>query len=156
MVQYRINIGDTLPLFHAKDAEGEELKTGDLQGAPVVVYFYPKDDTPGCTAEACGFRDHMRMLTHYDVSVVGISPDTAASHRKFIQKNSLNFTLLADPYYELCKTFDVLRQNWDTKHEEIERSTFLIDHQGIIRWIERPVKVEGHLERVLAALKSIK
>lgn len=156
MSQYLINVGDAIPEFRAKDAEGEELTSDDLFGTPAVIYFYPKDDTPGCTKEACGFRDNMHQLTHHDVSVVGISPDSSTSHRKFIQKNNLNFTLLSDQNHEVCKKFDVIRLNQELQNESLERSTFLIDRDSIIRWIERPVKVEGHIERVLNALKLIK
>lgn len=155
MMQYRINVGDAIPDFSAKDAEGEEVTSEDLLGTPAVIYFYPKDDTPGCTKEACGFRDNMHQLTHHDISVIGVSPDSSASHRKFIQKNSLNFTLLSDPNYELCKKFDVIQLNKELEKETLERSTFLVDRDGIIRWMERPVKVDGHVERVLAALKLI-
>lgn len=154
-MQYRINVGDAIPEFHAKDAEGEEVTSEDLFGTPVVIYFYPKDDTPGCTKEACSFRDNMHQLTHHDISVIGISPDSSASHRKFIQKHNLNFVLLSDPNHELCKKFDVIRLNKEQGKETLERSTFLVDRDGIIRWLERPVQIEGHVERIIASLKLI-
>lgn len=154
-MQYRINVGDAIPDFSAKDAEGEDITARDLFGSPVVIYFYPKDDTPGCTKEACAFRDHMHQLTHHNISVIGVSPDSSASHRKFIQKHNLNFSLLSDPEHDLCKKFDVIQLNKSANKETLERSTFLIDRDGIIRWLERPVQVEGHVERLIAALKLI-
>lgn len=146
---YKLNIGDHLPSFKIKDNEGYELTDEELIGSPVVIYFYPKDDTPGCTTEACSFRDHMPKMDSLDALVIGVSPDSVDSHQNFIEKHDLNFTLLSDDKKELCRKFDVLKDN------SVERSTFVIDSEGIVRWIERPVNVSGHVERVLAALQSI-
>ncbi|MCE5319188.1 MAG: thioredoxin-dependent thiol peroxidase [Parachlamydia sp.] len=154
---YRINIGDALPQFKAQDQEGNTLVTEDFIGTPVVFYFYPKDDTPGCTKEACSFRDNMNRLMEYDVAVVGISPDNASSHQKFIEKHQLDFTLLTDEDKALCSKFDVLQEknNYGKTSIGVERTTFLVDRDGIIQWIERPVKVEGHVDRVIEAVQQM-
>lgn len=154
-MNYKINVGDMIPRFSTKDQEGETIDNDDLIGGPVVLYFYPKDDTPGCTTEACSFRDNMSRIEDMDVLVLGVSPDTPQSHQKFIQKHNLNFTLLSDENKEMAKKFDVLRSvigpNGETT-QKIERTTFVMDANGEIRWIERPVKVEGHVDRVIEAL----
>lgn len=154
---YKINIGDSIPSFSALDQEGEVVTSDDLLGNPFVIYFYPKDDTPGCTKEACSFRDNMERLDEQGIIVVGVSPDSVSSHQKFIDKHGLNFTLLADDGKELCKRFDVLQEKdvAGTKTLTIERTTFVVDPHGIIRWIERPVNVEGHVDRVLKALEEL-
>lgn len=156
-MDYRINVGDAIPEFKAKDEEGNELTAEDLFGTPVILYFYPKDDTPGCTKEACSFRDSMERLATEDILVLGVSPDSSQSHQKFIEKYHLNFSLLADENKELSRKFDVIQEKaaFGQQKMGIERTTFLIDRDGIIRWIERPVTVEGHVDRVLAALKHV-
>ena len=147
---YKLNAGDQIPSFKIKDHEGFELDSEDLLGSPFVLYFYPKDETPGCTAEACSFRDNMDRLDGLDTLVIGVSPDSADSHARFIQKHNLNFTLLCDENKELSRKFDVLREN-----DKIERTTFVVDPQGVIQWIERPVNVEGHTERVIKAVMEM-
>lgn len=152
-----LQVGDLIPSFKLKDAEGLEFTDEDFIGAPLVLYFYPKDDTPGCTKEACSFRDNLSELDALDVIVIGVSPDSEVSHEKFIEKHNLNFTLFADTTLELCKAFGVIQETIKdgkaTPH--FERTTFLIDYDGTIRWIERPVKVEGHVERVIEAVKAL-
>lgn len=147
---YKVNVGDTIPAFKIKDRDGYDLTDDDLIGNPVVIYFYPKDDTPGCTKEACTFRDNMPNFEALDVLVLGVSPDNAESHEKFTKKHDLNFSLLSDENSELCRKFDIGRGLLG-----IERTTFVIDGEGIIRWIERPVNVSGHVERVLEALEKM-
>lgn len=146
---YKMNVGDRMPSFKAKDQTGHVFSSDDLEGGPAVIFFYPKDDTPGCTKEACSFRDNMESLDDVDAIVIGISPDNALSHEAFIQKYDLNFTLLSDESLEVCKKYDVIQNN------RLERTTFIVDSQGIIRWIERPVNVEGHTERVLNFLHEM-
>lgn len=148
-MKYKINVGDAIPQFSIEDQEGFEVTDEDLIGSPLVLYFYPKDDTPGCTTEACEFRDRMDDLEELNTIVVGVSPDSAESHQKFINKHKLNFTLLCDNKLELARKFDTLRDNIP------ERTTFVIDADGIIRWIERPVDLKGHFERVYAAVQEI-
>lgn len=155
-MSYKIQVGDAIPDFKAFDQEGNELLSEDLLGTPIVLYFYPKDGTPGCTKEACSFRDNMNRLLSYDVSIIGVSPDSQDSHQKFIDKNQLNFTLLSDPDQDLCNKFGVIQmQEKDGKSfMGLERTTFFIDRDGIVQWIERPVAVEGHVDRVIEAIKQ--
>lgn len=150
---YKLNIGDRLPRFRAKDQDGDDVNSEDLLGFPAVVYFYPKDGTSICTNEACSFRDHKSPFDELECRVIGISPDSAASHQSFINKNNINYTLLVDENKELCKQFDVLKPDAEG-HLAVERTTFVIDADGTIVWIERPVNVEGHAERVLQALTA--
>jgi len=154
---YKINVGDSIPSFSALDQEGEVVTSDDLLGNPFVIYFYPKDDTPGCTKEACSFRDNMERLDEQGIIVVGVSPDNVNSHQTFIDKHNLNFTLLADDSQELCKRFDVLQEKEvaGKKTLGVERTTYVVDPHGTIRWIERPVNVEDHVERVLKALEEL-
>lgn len=151
-MKYKINIGDGIPTFKAIDQEGEEILSEDLMGSPIVIYFYPKDDTPGCTVEACSFRDNIPKFDYQDTLVIGISPDGQASHVKFSEKHELNFTLIPDETLALCRKFDVVRGENPVK---IERTTFVVDSEGIVRWIERPVTVEGHVARVLKAVAAL-
>jgi thioredoxin-dependent peroxiredoxin len=155
-VDYKLNIGDKLPKFAGKDHNGYEYTSMDLVGNPLVLYFYPKDDTPGCTTEACSFRDNIEDLNNLDALVIGISPDGPESHKQFIQKHQLNITLLCDENLEICRKFDVVREKEKDgkKVNAVERSTFVIDPQGYIGWIERPVNVEGHTDRVIEAIKE--
>ena len=152
---YKVNVGDKMPAFKAKDASGHFFSSDDVLGGPVIIYFYPMDDTPGCTKEACSFRDNIDNFDEYDAILVGISPDGAQSHESFIEKHELNFTLLSDESLDVCRKFGVLKENEHQPKPHLERTTFIIDSRGIIRWIERPVNVEGHTERVLKALHEI-
>lgn len=145
-----IKISDKIPSFHIHDHEGMEIEAEDLIGSPFVLYFYPKDDTPGCTKEACSFRDQNHTLDELGVLVIGVSPDNAISHNKFIEKHNLNFTLLCDEDMSLAHKFNAVNAN-----KAIIRSTFVVDADGIIRWIEQPVNVEGHAERVLQAVQQM-
>lgn len=146
-----------MPAFKAKDSSGHTFSSEDVMGGPVVIYFYPRDDTPGCTKEACSFRDSIDRLDEYDAILIGISPDGAQSHESFIEKHNLNFTLLSDESLETCRKFDVIRDNNVNGKSvpSLERTTFIIDSRGFIQWVERPVNVEGHTERVLKALQGI-
>lgn len=146
----QLKIGDRIPEFTAHDHEGMEIEAEDLIGSPFVLYFYPKDDTPGCTKEACSFRDNMNILDDLETLVIGVSPDNAISHNKFIEKHDLNFTLLCDENLSIARKFNVLKDN-----KSVIRSTFVVDASGIIRWIEQPVNVEGNAERVLQAVQQI-
>ncbi len=150
-------IGQLAPGFYAKDSKENLISPDSLLGHPYVLYFYPKNDTPGCTKEACDLRDQKEQLDQLDTLVIGISPDSAASHNKFIAKHALNFILIPDPYYELCSLFGV----WEEKKMfgqtkwGVTRTTFVIDTKGIIRWLEKPVQVEGHAQRIIQALKNV-
>lgn len=153
-MSYKINIGDKMPTFKSKDSSGHTFSSDDVLGGPVIVYFYPKDDTPHCTTEACSFRDNIDNFDEYDAILIGISPDDAQSHERFIEKYELNYTLLSDESMDVCRKFDVIREHQVNGKTEtrLERTTFIIDSRGVIRWVERPVDVEGHTKRVLEAL----
>lgn len=145
-----LSVGDPIPYFQVKDQEGFTFTNEDLLGKPIVFYFYPKDLTPGCTKQACELRDQIPQIEHLGAVVIGISPDTAASHQKFIQKHHLNFTLLADETTKMCQAFGVIHDG------KLQRSTFIADANGIIRWVERGVNIQGHSERVLKAIEITK
>lgn len=154
---HKIKIGDRIPSFSIHDHEGLEIDDEDLIGSPFVLYFYPKDDTPGCTKEACDFRDNLEKLDQLDTLVIGVSPDDASSHNKFIEKHGLNFTLLCDENLELATKFGAVqeREIEGKKVQGVLRSTFVVDSTGIVRWIEMPVSVEGHTSRVIKAVEQV-
>jgi thioredoxin-dependent peroxiredoxin len=156
-MEHTLKIGDKIPRFSVRDYEGIELESDDLIGNPFVLYFYPKDDTPGCIMEACSFRDKMEIFDHLDTLVIGISPDSPESHQTFIKKHHLNFTLLCDETMDVAKKFGAIQEkvNGDKRGRGILRSTFVIDAAGIVRWIEQPVSIDGHSERVLAAVEQV-
>lgn len=144
-----LKIGDAIPDFKVKDFEGETVTQEDLLGSPFVLYFYPKDETSHCTKEACDFRDTMEGFDDLDILIVGVSPDNAESHKKFVAKHELNFPLLCDEKKEMARAFGAAKEDGS-----IIRSTFLCDEDGIIQWIEQPVSVDGHVERVLEAVEE--
>lgn len=150
----KLKVGDIVPSFQVKDSEGEVVTQDDLIGSPFVVYFYPKDDTPGCTTEACEYRDQMEMFDDMDVLVVGVSPDKAESHKRFSDKHGLNFPLLCDEKLDMASKFGAVKTGPDGK-TGIERSTYLFDEEGNLFWTEQPVKVEGHVERVIEAVQEL-
>lgn len=150
------SVGNGLPEFQLTDAHGEAVTREQLLGKPLVLYFYPKDDTPGCTKEACGFRDEMSRITEAGARVVGVSPDKPATHARFSEKYQLNFRLISDPDHELARHFGVykLKKNYGREYMGIERSTFLFDAQGSLQREWRSVKVAGHVAEVIAALEA--
>lgn len=145
--------GDVAPDFTAKDGNGETVSLADLKGQRVVLYFYPKDDTPGCTKEACSFRDRDRIYRENDIKVLGVSLDDEASHRAFAEKFELPFTLLADTDHAIADAYGVYgEQEWKgNKYMGVARKTFLIDAEGKIRKIFDTVDVERHSDEVLEA-----
>ena len=151
-----LKVGGKAPDFSLKNESGERVSLKGLRGKPVVLYFYPKDDTPGCTKEACGFRDSMAALRKTGAVVLGVSLDDEAAHRKFIAKYDLPFSLLVDEDITLSKAYGVYVQKsmYGKTYWGIERSTFVIDPEGKLSSIFRKVKVDGHVEAVLAALKN--
>jgi len=148
--------GKPAPDFELKTDEGESVRLSDFRGRPVVLYFYPKDDTPGCTKQACGIRDSYGEFERRGAVVLGVSPDKETSHVKFKEKYGLPFTLLADPEHTVAEEYDVWKQKSfaGKKYMGIERSTFLIDSGGKVAKVMRRVKPDTHAEDVLAALPS--
>lgn len=151
-----VAIGDSAPDFELPSSNGEPVRLSSLKGKQVVLYFYPKDDTSGCTAEACSFRDSMQKFEKEGAVVLGVSRDSLASHEKFIRKYSLNFTLLSDEGLEVHRLYDTWRKKslYGKTFMGTERSTFVIGRDGKIKEIFRKVSVKGHESEVLAALKS--
>jgi peroxiredoxin Q/BCP len=149
--------GSKAPDFALVADDGKKVKLSDLRGKPVVVYFYPRDDTPGCTREACAFRDRKRELEKLGAVVLGISPDDAASHVKFRDKFELNFPLLADVGHKVADKYGAWREKnmYGKVSMGIQRSTFLIDADGKIARVWKKVNVDGHDEAVLEALKKL-
>ncbi|MDT4952750.1 MAG: thioredoxin-dependent peroxiredoxin [Acidobacteriota bacterium] len=145
--------GDAAPEFETRDASGQTVKLSDLRGQKVVLYFYPKDDTPGCTKEACSFRDNHSTLEQSGIKVLGVSLDDEASHQAFASKYSLPFTLLSDTDHSVSEAYGVYgEQTWgDKKFMGVARKTFLIDEQGKIKKVFDKVNVEAHADEVLAA-----
>ena len=148
--------GKPAPDFELTTDTGERVKLSDFRGKPVVLYFYPKDDTPGCTLEACGFRDAYSEFEERGAVVLGVSPDDEASHTKFKQKYELPFTLLADPEHAVAEQYGVwAEKNYGgRKYMGVNRSTFVIDANGKIAKVMHNVKPDGHPDQVLAALPS--
>ena len=146
--------GKPAPDFALTSDSGETVKLSDLRGKPVVLYFYPKDDTPGCTAQACGIRDDYGQFEERGAIVLGVSPDDESSHVKFKEKYDLPFTLLADPTHEVSEDYGVWKEkNYAGKtYMGVERSTFLIDSQGTVAKVMRRVKPDTHAADVLDAL----
>jgi thioredoxin-dependent peroxiredoxin len=152
-----LKLGDTAPDFTKPTDNGGKLTLSKQRGKTVILYFYPKDDTPGCTKEACGFRDAYPDFGEIDATVIGVSKDSAASHDKFKSKYALPYTLVADDDGSICAAYGtwVEKSMYGRKYMGIDRATFLIDRQGKIRGIWRKVKVPGHVEEILKAAKAI-
>jgi peroxiredoxin Q/BCP len=148
--------GKTAPDFELTSDTGERVKLSDLRGKPVVLYFYPKDDTAGCTTQACGIRDAYAEFQQRGAVVLGVSPDNEASHVKFRNKYSLPFTLLADPDHGVAEDYGVWveKNAYGQKKMGVERSTFIIDSEGNVAKVMRRVKPNTHADDVLAALPS--
>ncbi|MBW8876767.1 MAG: thioredoxin-dependent thiol peroxidase [Acidobacteria bacterium] len=149
--------GQSAPDFTLPADDGRKVKLSDLRGKPVVLYFYPKDDTPGCTKEACAFRDRTADLAAKGAVVLGVSPDDVTSHGQFRDKYSLNFPLLADTDHQVAESYGAWREKnlYGKTSMGIQRSTFLIDRDGKVRKAWKKVNVDGHDEQVLAALSSL-
>jgi peroxiredoxin Q/BCP len=144
------------PAFSLQDETGTIRSLSDYLGYPVVLYFYPEDDTPGCTAEACNFRDDYSGYQDAGVVILGVSPDSTKSHAKFKAKYQLPFTLLADEGHVICDLYGVWgpKKLWGHEFDGVIRTTFLIDEKGIVKKIFPKITVEGHSTDVLAALKA--
>ena len=152
-----LNAGDKTPDFSMPTDGGGTVSLKDLKGKKVVLYFYPKDDTPGCTKEACGFRDSLPDFTGADAEIIGVSKDSVAKHDKFKVKHDLPFTLASDEDGSVCEAFGtwVEKSMYGRKYMGIDRATFLIGADGKIAQVWRKVKVPGHVEEVLEAAKQL-
>ncbi|MEQ8785731.1 MAG: thioredoxin-dependent thiol peroxidase [Pirellulaceae bacterium] len=152
-----IEQGEKAPAFTLTDVDGKKVKLSQLKGSPVVLYFYPKDDTPGCTKEACAFRDRKAELAKAGAQVFGVSPDSVESHVKFRDKYQLNFSLLADPDHAVAEKYGAWREKnmYGKKSMGIQRSTFLIDADGKVAKVWKRVTVDGHDQQVLDALAEL-
>ncbi|MGY4690531.1 thioredoxin-dependent thiol peroxidase [Salibacterium sp. K-3] len=148
--------GKQAPDFSLPSSTGEEISLSDVKGKNVVLYFYPKDMTPGCTTEACDFRDHAEAFDEVDTRILGISPDSPESHRRFIEKHGLSFPLLADEEKEVAEAYGVwqLKKNFGKEYMGIVRSTFIIDKEGTIVKEWRNVKVDQHVQETLEYIKN--
>lgn len=149
--------GQPAPDFTLSDQHGASITLSALKGTNVVLYFYPKDDTPGCTTEACAFRDARADYEKAGAKVIGVSPDDVASHKKFAEKFDLPFTLVADTDHRVCEAYGVWQEKnmYGRKSMGVVRSTFLIDREGVIRKVYPRVKVDGHSDAVLEAIKAL-
>ena len=152
-----VTIGKQIPDFELPATGATAFKLSDFRGKRVVLYFYPKDSTPGCTLEGRGFRDKIAAFTRNQAVIFGISRDTIKSHKKFKEKQAFPFALLSDAEEKACRLFDVIKEKtlFGKKVRGIQRSTFLIDEKGILRHEWRKVKVAGHVDEVLASVKAL-
>ena len=152
-----VAIDQKVPSFTAQATSEQTISSDDLVGKNVVIYFYPKDSTPGCTTEGQNFRDSIGEFEAANTVIFGVSRDSLRAHENFKAKQSFPFELISDPDEELCKLFDVikLKKNYGREYMGIERSTFLIDAEGVLKQEWRGVKVKGHVEEVLEAAKAL-
>jgi peroxiredoxin Q/BCP len=152
-----IEAGQRAPAFTLPADDGQRVRLADLKGQPVVLYFYPRDDTPGCTREACAFRDQQAKLKKLGAVVLGVSADSSESHGKFRDKYRLNFPLLADVDHQVAEKYGAWREKnmYGKKSMGIQRSTFLIGPDGKVVKVWKQVKVDGHDEQVLAAVREL-
>tara|TARA_B100001250_G_C19627030_1_gene712014 strand:+ start:256 stop:732 length:477 start_codon:yes stop_codon:yes gene_type:complete len=154
----KVKIGKKVPEFDLESTGEKTVKLSQLKGKNIIIYFYPKDSTPGCTIEAQNFRDNIRKFSSLNTLILGVSRDTIISHEKFKKNQKLPFDLLSDYDEKLCKIFDVMKEKnmYGKKFIGIERSTFLIDKKGVLRNEWRKVKVKEHVNDVLQTIKKLK
>lgn len=152
-----VKIGKKVPTFKLPATGDQTLKLADFKGKKLVIYFYPRDNTPGCTTEGQDFRDNYNKFKRAKTVVLGVSRDSIKAHENFKAKHEFPFELLSDKEETLCTLFDVIKEKtlYGKKHMGIERSTFLIDEKGVLRQEWRKVKVPGHVEEVLTAAKAL-
>jgi len=152
-----VDVGKKAPDFTLPAENGAKVKLSKLRGNPVVLYFYPRDNTPGCTREACAFRDRKSDLAKQGATVLGVSTDSLESHEKFRDQHGLNFPLLADTEHKVAEKYGAWREKtrFGKKSMGIQRSTFLIDGEGVVRKMWKSVKVDGHDEKVIQALGEL-
>jgi peroxiredoxin Q/BCP len=152
-----LKAGDTAPKFTLKNQDGENISLSDFKGKAVVLYFYPKDNTPGCTTESCNFRDEFPKFGKMNAEIIGISADSVKSHKKFVDKFNLPFNLLSDESREVIDKYDVWHEKslFGRKYMGIVRTTFIINPSGKISKIFEKVNVDGHNNEVMEALKEL-
>jgi peroxiredoxin Q/BCP len=156
MLGMSVDVGDRAPDFKMPTDDGD-VSLKSLKGRNIVLYFYPKDDTPGCTKEACGFQDALPNFSKIDAEIIGVSKDSPTRHQNFKKKYGLKFKLASDEDGAVCESYGVWteKKNYGRSYMGIERSTFLIDGKGVIRKVWRKVKVNGHVDEVLEAAKAL-
>lgn len=149
-----LKAGSKAPSFQAYNQKGELISLSDFKGKKVILYFYPKDNTPGCTTEACDFRDNFARLTEKNIAVIGVSKDSVSSHEKFVAKYDLPFTLISDESTEICQAYNVWQEKsmMGKKYMGIVRTTYAIDEEGSITHIWNNVKAKGHVDAILKEL----
>ena len=152
-----IKEGNKAPEFNLPASNGKTITLKDLKGKNIVIYFYPKDDTPGCTVEACGFRDSYKEIEKLGAVILGVSPDNVTSHEKFIKKFNLPFNLLADTDKKMCQNYGVWveKSMYGKKYMGVARTTFIINKEGKISKIFEKVKPEGHNKEIIEAIKTL-
>jgi len=152
-----VEVGKKVPAFKLPATGEQTISLSGLKGQNIVLYFYPRDNTPGCTTEGQNFRDSIAKFKRQNCVILGVSRDTLASHERFKEKQKFPFDLLSDTEEKLCNLFDVikLKNMYGKKHLGIERSTFIINDKGVLKQEWRKVKVKGHVDEVLAAVKTI-
>lgn len=152
----KVEVGKKAPDFTLEASNGEKVSLSDFRGKNIVLYFYPKDMTPGCTTQACDFRDRQQHFADLDTVIIGISTDSLERHQKFIEKYDLPFLLLVDEAHQAAEAFEVwkLKKNFGKEYMGIERSTFIIDKEGTLVKEWRKVKVKGHVEEALTYIKE--
>ncbi len=150
-----LQVGDKAPDFTLPDETGQDRSLGEFKGRHVLLYFYPKDDTPGCTTEACNFRDDYSQYQDADVVILGVSPDSSTSHMKFKEKYQLPFPLLADEDHKVCDLYRVwgLKKSFGKEYDGVHRTTYLIDPEGIIQTVFQKVSPAQHSSEVLELLR---
>jgi len=151
----KLKIGDKAPEFKGVDENGENISLSNFKGKNIILYFYPKDNTPGCTNEACNLRDNYNMWLEKDYEVIGISPDSQQSHQKFIDKHKLPFTLISDPDKVIIKQYGTWgpKKLYGREYEGLLRTTFVINENGIIENIFEKVKTKDHTNQILETIK---
>jgi peroxiredoxin Q/BCP len=152
-----LQVNTTAPDFIAFNDKNEEIKFSSLFGKWIILYFYPKDNTSGCTKEACSFQENYSDLAKHNAVVVGVSPDSVKSHQRFKEKYGLNFSLIADPDKSICNLFDVIGEKslYGKKYFGVVRTTYIINPKGEIAWVNPKVKVDGHTQEIINVLKSL-
>jgi len=148
--------GTEAPSFELLDGQGNRHKLDDYSGQTVVIYFYPKDDTPGCTKEACSFRDNYKAYIDAGIKIIGISPDAVESHKKFSKKYNLPFTILSDPEHKVCEAYGVwgLKKSFGREYEGVFRTTYIIGPERDIKYVFKKVKPADHGQEVLEVVKA--